>query len=483
METLIAASLFLTGIAATAAAAWLLRGRDVAAERERAMRAEAAQAMLSGALQEEKVGRAGAEVEAARVVGLDATLAELRGKLAEALDAKARLESAGAADERAHADKTAMLTSLRGEIEKDMHAIATAALEGNQVSFLRLAGQAFETHKQAAANLLEQKEQAIATLLNPVAATLEAYQKGLGGLERTHAVLASEVQNVGAQARNLVNALQASPKTRGRWGERTLQNVIELAGMTAHVDYVLQETIEGADGRLRPDLVIRLPGERRLVVDAKTPLTAYLDAHEAVDDELRQEHLRRHAQQVRTHMKQLGAKKYWEALLPVTPDFVVMFIPGENFYIAAAERDPQLMQDALADRVLIVSPTMLIGLVQTVALSWRQEKIAENARQVAELGRELYKRLATMGDHIAQLGKSLQRSVEHYSSFVGSIEGSVMPQARRFRDLEIEGTQEPLPELKPIEVMPREVRSAGDLIVGTAEIISLTTGERAQTND
>ena len=293
-------------------------------------------------------------------------------------------------------------------------------------------------------------------------------------------MLASEVQNVGAEARKLVNALQASPKTRGRWGEQQLQNVIELAGMTAHVDYVMQQTIAGDDGRLRPDLVIRLPGERFLVVDAKTPLTAYFDANEAADEDSRAAHLRRHAQQVRTHMKQLGSKRYWEALRPVTPDFVVMFIPGENFYAAAVERDPELLPDGLKDGVLVVSPTMLIGLAKTVALGWRQENVAENARHVAELGRELYKRLATMGNHVAQLGNSLRRAVEHYGSFVGSIEGSVMPAARRFRDFEVEGTHEPLPELKALEIVPRELRSGGELMVGPsggADIVPLPTAE------
>ena len=472
METLIAALLLLIGIAVGAAAAWLLRGREVAGERDRAARAEAT-------LQEETVARARAEAAAERVVQLESKLDEVRGQLTQQTETNVRLETASAAEDRSHADKLSTLTSLRGEIEKDLREIATAALKGNEASFLLLAGQAFETHKQAAASLLEQKEQAIANLMNPVAATLKEYQERLSGFERVHAVLASEVQSVGAHARKLVTALQASPTTRGRWGEQQLQNVIELAGMTAHVDYVLQQTIDGEDGRLRPDLVIRLPGERFLVVDAKMPLTAYFDAHEAVDADAREEHLRRHSQQVRAHMKQLASKRYWEALHPVTPDYVVMFIPGENFYRAAFERDPELLQDGWKDRVLVASPTTLIGLAMSFAFDWRREKVTENARDVAELGRELYKRLATMGNHIGQLGNSLRRSVEHYSSFVGSLEGSVMPQARRFRDLEVEGTRDALPELQPIEVFPRELRSGGDVIVSPGEIVPLPVGERA----
>ena len=429
MEAFIATFLAIIGLAVGAAAAWLLRGREVAGERERAVRAEASCTAFSGALQEERVARAGAE----------ATIA---------------------AERQAHQEKLAELTSLRGDIETRLQALAAEALRGNEASFLRLAEQAFEKHKEAAASLLTQKEQAITALLAPVATSLEAYRQGLGGFENAwreaQAVLTSEVQNVSAQAKKLANALQASPKTRGRWGEQQLQNVIELAGMSAHVDFTPQQTIEREDGRLRPDCVIRVPGDRRIVVDAKTPLTAYLDAVDALEDEARDAHLRRHAQQLRTHMKQLADKRYWEALLPLTPDYVVMFIPGENFYAAAVERDPQLFEDAIAARVLIVTPTTLIALAKAIAAGWRQEKMAEHARHVAELGRDLYRRLATMGGHIVQVGGGLRRAVEHYNSFVGSLEGSVMPQARRFNELAVEGTHEALPELRPIEVDARQ---------------------------
>src|SRR5580700_2115389 len=429
MEVFVVAFLAIIALAVGAAAAWLLRGREVSAERERATRAEASCIAFSDALQQERVALAGTE----------ATLA---------------------AERQAHHEKLAELTSLRGDIETKLQALAAEALRGNEASFLRLAEQAFERHKEAAANLLTQKEQAITALLAPMATSLEAYRQGLGGFENAwreaQAVLTSEVQNVSAQAKKLANALQASPKTRGRWGEQQLQNVIELAGMSAHVDYTLQQTIEGEVGRLRPDCVIRVPGDRRIVVDAKTPLTAYLDAVEEVEDELREAHLRRHAQQLRTHVKQLADKRYWEALLPLTPDYVVMFIPGENFYAAALERDPQLFEDAIAARVLIVTPTTLIALAKAIAAGWRQEKMAEHARHVAELGRDLYRRLATMGGHIVQVGGGLSRAVEHYNKFVGSLEGSVMPQARRFNELAVEGTHEALPELRPIEVDARQ---------------------------
>jgi DNA recombination protein RmuC len=430
MEAFVAAFLAIAGLAIGAAAAWLLRGREIIAERERAARAEATCTALADALQEEKFARGHAE-------------------------------GAVATERQAHQQKIEELTALRGDIETKLTALATEALRGNEASFLRLAEQAFEKHREAAANLLAQKEQAIAALLAPMAKTLEEYRQGLGGFESawrsTQAVLTSEVQNVSAQARKLANALQASPKTRGRWGEQQLQNVVELAGMSAHVDYRIQQTIAGEDGRLRPDCVIRVPGGGCLVVDAKTPLTAYLDAVEALEDEARDGHLKRHAQQLRTHMKQLSDKRYWEALLPLTPDYVVMFVPGENFYAAAVERDPQLFEDAIAARVLVATPTTMIALAKAIAAGWRQQELSEHAHKVAALGRDLYKRLATMGGHIVQVGAGLGRAVEHYNKFVGSLEGSVMPQARRFNELAVEGTHEALPELKPVELEPRQL--------------------------
>ena len=469
MEILTAVLLLLAGLAMGAAAAWLLRGREIGAERERAANAETM-------LQNERIARAKLEPIAGRVTELDAKINELQNSLAEAITAKARLEAERTAEKQAHANNVAALTTLRGEIEGRMQEIATAALKGNEESFLRLAQEAFKNDKAAAAALLEQKEQAIASLVNPMAESLRHYQERLGRFEGTQTVLANEVQRYGAQAQKLVTALQASPSAPGRWGEKQLENVIELAGLTDHIDYILQHTIEGEDGRLRPDLIIWLPGERSLVVDVKTPLRAYLDAHAATDDESREAHLRRHAQQVRAHMKQLAAKRYWESLRPVTPDFVVMFIPGENFYRAALERDAELLEDGWKDRVLVASPTSLVGLAMTIAFDWRREKVAENARHVGELGRELYKRLAIMGDHIAKLGNSIRLTVEHYSRFVGSLEGSVMPHARRFRELEVEGAQEPLPELKPVDVLPRELRVGGDLLT-QADIIPVIAVE------
>ncbi len=346
----------------------------------------------------------------------------------------------------------------------------------------------FDKHHKGAAATLDQRQKDIAALLAPIGKTLDDYKAGLaeiekaraaayGGLSEEMKALVSMQADASAQTRKLVNALQAAPKTRGRWGEHQLHNVMELSGMSAHIDFLPEQTIDGDDGRLRPDVIIRLPGERRIVVDAKTSMAAYLDAVEAADDDTREAHLVLHAKQLRTHMRLLAGKAYWDAL-PCTPDFVAMFIPGENFYAAAIERDPQLFEDAIENKVLIVTPTTLIALAKAIAIGWRQEKIAENARHIGDLGRELYRRLATMGSHVAGVGAGLDSAVRRYNDLVGSLESRVMPQARRFNELEVEGTGEPLAELKPVETQTRLPRAEAETGARDAEIIALVPGER-----
>lgn len=453
MEAVFAVAMLIVGLIAGAAAAWLLRGRELAAERGRLDRAAASEASLAAALQDERVARAA--------------------------------EQAGAAQHRqAHQEKIAELTALRGDIELKMQALAGKALEGSQTQFLRLAEQVFAKHKQSAAETVDARKEAIEKLIAPIAASLEEYRKGLGEIEKARVAaysgLASHLQDVAraqtdisTQTRKLVTALQAAPKTRGRWGEQQLHNVMELSGMTPYVDFEPEKTLGLNDARLRPDIVIRLPGDRRIVVDAKTSMAAYLDAVEAIDDATRDGHLDHHARQLRQHMTQLSAKGYWDAL-PFTPDFVVMFIPGENFFAAAMERDPHLFEDAIGKRVLIVTPTTLIALAKAIAFGWRQEKIAENTKQVAELGRELYRRLAAMGKHVTDLGRGLEGAVKHYNGLVGNLESRVMPQGRKFNELEVDGTHEPLAELRPIELEARQLRADADFTFRQAEIIPLS---------
>ncbi len=438
MEGLVAALLLIVGLALGAAAAWWLRGRELVAERASA----------------------------------DATTS---------------------ARQEVYEREIAALTTLRGEFERTVKGIAAEALDGSQKSFLQLAEQVFARHKEGADKTLEQRQKEIAALLAPINKSLEDYKTGLGEIEKARAAayggLSEEMKalvlmqaDASAQTRKLVNALQAAPKTRGRWGEHQLHNVMELSGMSAHVDFLPEQSFAGDDGKLRPDVIIRLPGERRIVVDAKTSMAAYLDAVEAADDDTREAHLVLHARQLRTHMRLLAGKAYWDAL-PCTPDFVAMFIPGENFYAAAIERDPQLFEDAIENKVLIVTPTTLIALAKAIAIGWRQEKIAENARHIGELGRELYRRLATMGGHVAGVGAGLDSAVKRYNELVGSLESRVLPQARRFSELELDGTQEPLAELRQVETQIRPLRPANEISPRDAEIIPLISGERGQPGD
>ncbi|MBV8121819.1 MAG: DNA recombination protein RmuC [Alphaproteobacteria bacterium] len=418
--------------------------------------------------QAENDGRArvAAETAASRVSGLENEANELRRQLMETSAVLSSLRAKLAEQERAHTEKVEALTAIRGEIDNNLRTIASEALRGNQSSFFNLANEVFDKHKAGASAEL-------AALVSPIRETLQAYQADLAKLENERAssngALSSELKNVveaqyavRIETSRLVNALRAAPKTRGRWGENTLRNVLELAGLNAHSDFATEQSYDRDGVRSRPDVVIRLPGGRNIVVDAKTSMAAYLDAVDSTDDEARERHLVVHAQQLRSQVKLLAGKSYWDGLTE-TPDFVLMFVPGENFYAAAAERDPELFEFAAKQRVLIVTPATLIALAKAVAYSWRQEKVAENAKRVHDLGRDLYKRLSVMGGYIAGLGKSLAGSVHKYNEFIGSLEGSVMPQARRFQDLEVEGTGTELPALTSIDLEPRQLRPDRDI--------------------
>ena len=252
---------------------------------------------------------------------------------------------------------------------------------------------------------------------------------------------------------NLVQAL-GTPRVRGRWGEIQLKRVVELAGMLDHCDFFEQRSVTTEDGRLRPDLLIRLPGNRNIVVDAKAPLSAYLEAIEETDETLRQIKLTNHARLIRDHIAALSKKAYWEQFDP-TPEFVFLFLPNETFFSAALQVDPSLIELGAEQRVILATPTTLIALLKAVAFGWRQERLAENAKQIAELGKELYKRISDMTDHLSDVGQKLHKAVESYNKAVGSLETRVMVSARRFRELHVGTEQEEIPVLSQIEATPR----------------------------
>jgi len=318
-------------------------------------------------------------------------------------------------------------------------ALAAKALEASQASFMSLANETFEKHKQAAAGgvkeVLTPAQEALAKLATSVDALEKARLQDKSAMGEQVRQIMDAVGSNNKTTQNLLTALRASPKMRGRWGEQTLRNVLELSGLAANVDFIEQvSTTDGEGSRLRPDVVINLPGGRCIVVDSKVALSGYLDAMEATDEVAREGFLKKHAAELKAHVRSLASKDYWKHV-PATADFVVLFVPGEQFLSAAAERDPNLFDDAFASKVIITTPSTMVALAKSVAYGWRQEQSAKNAQEIAELGRELYRRMAVMADHMGKVGDALGSTVTRYNALLGSVESRVMPQARKFKEL------------------------------------------------
>jgi DNA recombination protein RmuC len=346
--------------------------------------------------------------------------------------------------------------------------LSTKALEQNNAQFLALADARLMEARQAAQGDLDQRRQAIEQLLTPLADQLGRYEQGLRLLElerqRAYTGLSAQVKQLSesqerlqSETRNLVTALR-SPATRGRWGEMQLRRVVEMAGMLEHCDFDEQVHTDGDEGRLRPDMVVHMPGAKRVVVDAKVPMQAFLDATDATDESTRKTHLVSHARQLRSHVDALAKKSYWQQF-DDSPEFVIAFIPGDPLLAAALEHDSSLLEHAVTNHVLLATPTTLIGLLRAVAYGWQQDALAENAREVQQIGRELYKRLATFGEHMARTGRSLSGAVDAYNKAVGSLERNVMPQARRFQELGVGGSDKDVPMLDQVDAVARHLQA------------------------
>jgi DNA recombination protein RmuC len=360
--------------------------------------------------------------------------------------------------------------------------LSAQALSKNNEQFLALAGTRLNETQRAADGDLARRQDAIAELLHPLSDTLARYERGLQQMElERKGAYASLTERVSAlhlgheqlqkETRNLVTALR-SPHTRGRWGEMTLRNAVEAAGMIEHCDFDEQRTAQTEDGSVRPDMVVHLPGGGEVVIDAKVPLDAFLQVAEADDEETRRSLLGRHARQLRTHVDHLAKKEYWKQFAR-SPEFVVAFIPGEPLLAAACETDPTLQDYALSRRIVLATPNTLVAALRTIALSWKQETLADNARQVQELGAELYERLRTMTGHMQSLQRSLTSSVEAYNKAVGSLETRVLVSARKFPDLGVVGSEGPaIAELSAIDAAPRHLQSVE--LLGDDEVVQPT---------
>lgn len=372
-------------------------------------------------------------------------------------DRSSRELSALQADARNFEQRMKDLTESKDALVAQFREIGDRLLEKAHKDFLDKAGERFSKADQ-------ESEAKLKSLLQPVEATLKRYEEGLQRVEKEridhYAGLRAVVEQVREgqgrvrdETRNLVNALRSSPKARGRWGEQSLRNVLTQAGLTEGVDFEMEVSVTTEEGRLRPDVVVNLPSSRKLVIDAKCSLNAYLEACEEVDDDKRTACFQAHVASMRNHVQQLGSKAYW-AQFGDSADYVVMYIPGEHFLTAALEQDPGLWEWSFERRVLLATPTNLVAIARTVATVWKQEKLAAEAGKIAELGRELHSRLATMAEHVASVGTNLSRANNAYNKMVGSFESQVLTQARRFEDYGA-GSSKEIVELPMVEASPR----------------------------
>jgi len=381
-----------------------------------------------------------------------------------------RLASQLEAQRQVVEEKTRTFEQARQQFESTFKSLAGDVLKSNSSEFLKLAETNFKVLHNQASGQLEQREKAVESMVKPIREALDKTDQHIRRMEKDREAafgsltqhlkfMAQAQEQLQGETRNLVKALRR-PEVRGQWGEMTLKRLAELAGMVEHCDFDQQRSVTTDSGKQRPDMVVRMPGGREIIVDAKAPMDAYLGAVEAQDDTVRAAEIQRHARNVRDRVRELSSKGYWQQF-PQSPDFVVLFIPGDQFLSAALEIDPKLLEDAMADKVVLATPSSLVALLRAIAYGWRQEALAENAEHIRTVGEELYERLSTFADHLGKLGSHLTRSVESYNKAVGSFDGRVLPGARKFREMGIRRKKD-LPEPEPVDRLPRPVQGDAD---------------------
>ncbi len=426
---------------------------------------QAETAQLRAELQNEKIARAGFEQAAAEVPSLRMLLETFRSESAQQREKLAEMEGRFETEREGFLEKQKLLNEAQTQMADAFKALSSEALRTNNQSFLELAATKLTQFQDAAKADLEKRQTAIDQLVLPVKESLGKFDAQIQELEKArigaYEVLRDQVKSLGegqtllrSEAANLVKAL-GTPRVRGRWGEIQLKRVVEMAGMLDHCDFQEQQSVTNDENaRLRPDLIARLPGGKNVVVDAKAPLAAYLEAMECEDDAQRTLKLKEHARHIRDHIKALSAKSYWDQFQPA-PELVVLFIPGEMFYSAALQIDPTLIETGINERVILATPTTLIALLKAFAYGWRQENLAENCQKISEQARELYKRIQVLGGHFNSIGKNLQHAVNAYNQTANSLESRLLVTARKFQDLDVATSEKEIDPALIVEAIPR----------------------------
>ena len=373
-------------------------------------------------------------------------------------------------EQKTNQEKLSNLEKARDQLTETFTALSSQALKQNSEEFLKLAQENLKRYQSQASNEFEKKEKAIEHLLNPIKEALNKTEQQVRDIEKerkeSYGALSKHLENMAQsqnvlqdETRKLVNALRR-PEVRGQWGEMTLKRLAELAGMVEYCDFYEQEQVKTEEGSLRPDMIVRMPDGREIVVDVKTPLDAYIKAIEAIDDTQRQSELLRHTRNVKQRINELADKAYWNQFKN-TPDFVVLFIPGDQFLTAALDQEPAILENALSRQVILATPTSLVALLRAIGYGWRQEQLAENAEHIKTVGEELYSRLLTFSEHLQKLGRSLDSGLKHYNSAVGSFDSRVLPSARKFNEMGI-STDKSIDKQKQLETAVRQIEVDND---------------------